>query len=546
MNTDSASAVSPNRQRYDGFGAYNAGDPSKKNGSLPRSDTSRRVWLLAAGLTALIIAWAVLGLTVERARLAVLNPRAQLGVEAAASFARLFGALVLFLFPTDKAGPRLRWLAAGFVVLGLGGLVFGYFLPLLDLYTELNTLIYASLFVRIIAGTLFVVGLLPRTPVPFARPAIVIALALVNAIGVAAVAGGEFLPSLIRGSNVTAVAARGDSLLPALTGWYFALSIIPLGLSIAAVVGAAREYRNKILGGWLVVAMVLLAGAQFHSFFWPTTYSPVLTTGDLLRLAFAAVVAVGAMLELRQIAAERAALLAAAEEQSRRLSELAVLKADFTAMVAHELGNPLAAVRACADVLATRQLGPEEQATALSVIQSETSVMTTLVADVQAAASVERFDFAVQPRAVPLGELMADAAAFARTLPGNHPFTMSGAPDVVVLADRDRIGQVLRNLLSNAAKYTSAGRPIELQATANGDCAHIAVVDHGNGIHPDDLARIFHKFGRGRDARGQKLPGVGLGLYLSRRIIRAHGGELEVHSTPGVGSVFGFNLEVVR
>ena len=70
----------------------------------------------------------------------------------------------------------------------------------------------------------------------------------------------------------------------------------------------------------------------------------------------------------------------------------------------------------------------------------------------------------------------------------------------------------------------------------------IEVVDHGSGIHPDDVVRIFEKFGRGRDARGRKVAGVGLGLYLLRRIMQAHGSDLTVDSELGEGSVFGFEL----
>jgi signal transduction histidine kinase len=74
----------------------------------------------------------------------------------------------------------------------------------------------------------------------------------------------------------------------------------------------------------------------------------------------------------------------------------------------------------------------------------------------------------------------------------------------------------------------------------------ITVADHGFGIHPEDVARIFEKFGRGRDPCDRKVAGIGLGLYLSRRIVRAHGGELSVDATTGVGAVFAFDLEVAR
>jgi signal transduction histidine kinase len=167
--------------------------------------------------------------------------------------------------------------------------------------------------------------------------------------------------------------------------------------------------------------MVLFAGSQVHQAFWPSAYTPVLTTATVLRFLFALTVAVGGLITLRHIAAERAALLAAEQEYSRRLAELAVLKADFTAMVAHELGSPIAAIRAWTDVLATDRMSPEHQAQAIASIRTETAVLNTLVADVHAVATIERDDFAVHTRAVPVSVLLSDAAAFARTLMGAPP-----------------------------------------------------------------------------------------------------------------------------
>ena len=512
--------------------------------SRPEDAGGRAIWFWALGLAALMIAWLVLGLAFEQVRVVIRSSRAQLGVETTSAFARLAAALVLFLFPAEKAGQRLRWVASGFVVLGIGGLLFSLGLQLLGVDPDLNTLIYASLVVRTVANVFFVVGLLPRTPPPLMRPAFVITLALSVTVMVAFTTGAYLLPRMTTVDNE--IVALGSSHMLGLTAWHWVVSVLPLGLAIAAVVGAVRHYRTGTLGGWLVLAMVLLAGVQLHTIIWPSPYSPVLTSAGLLRLAFAAVVAVGAFLELRRIAEEREALLASDREQIRRLTELAVLKADFTAMVAHELGNPLATVRGFAQVLATGKLGPEEQAEAFAIIQSEMNVLTALLADMQTAATVERDDFAVNLRGVRVSMLLAEASTLARSLPGDHPFTVNGSADAVVRADLYRIGQVLRNLLSNAAKYSPPGTPIELRVTVKGDRVCLEVADQGHGIHPDDLKRVFEKFGRGRDEAGRKIPGVGLGLYLSRRIIQAHGADLEVRSTPGVGSVFGFELEIVR
>lgn len=252
-------------------------------------------------------------------------------------------------------------------------------------------------------------------------------------------------------------------------------------------------------------------------------------------------------LRARLIAASRVTSLhRQLKEHSRRLSELTVLKADFTAMVVHELGSPLAAIRGFTEILATGELDPTDRANVLSAIQTEIDNLSTLVADVKDAAAVERDDFAVQSRPVPPDVLLADAATFAKTLPGDHPLiTTTAATHERIWADPERISQVLRNLLSNAAKYSPADTPIELRVTSGEGRVRIEVADHGRGIHPDDVTRIFEKFGRGRDQSGQKVAGVGLGLYLSRRILQAHGSELTLNSTPGTGSVFGFELESV-
>jgi PAS domain S-box-containing protein len=258
-------------------------------------------------------------------------------------------------------------------------------------------------------------------------------------------------------------------------------------------------------------------------------------------------------------------------ETNRRLGDLATLRADFTAMVAHELDTPLAVIRGYADMLATGELGPAQRERALSQIQSETEVLNALVEDVRIAASAERKDFAVVPRKVPVDELLDDAARFVVSLPGNHPLTLQHATDDAdwdgvragyadpfifggtaggpeVWADRYRIGQVLRNMLANAVKYSPEGTPIELRAVPDEAVGRvrIEVVDHGPGIHPNDMERIFEKFGRGRDPEGRRVSGLGLGLYLSRRILQAHGSDLEVNAAPDGGSVFSFDLESDR
>jgi signal transduction histidine kinase len=168
------------------------------------------------------------------------------------------------------------------------------------------------------------------------------------------------------------------------------------------------------------------------------------------------------------------------------------------------------------------------------------------VAAGRASADVERDDFHVLPRPTSVAALLAELAAYARTLPQTHAITIAPAPDTVVDVDPDRVGQVVRNLLTNAVRHTPAGTPITVHATPADGRVTFEVTDRGPGIAPEDQARIFEKFGRGRDATRQATPGRGLGLYLSRRILQAHGSDLRVTSTPGQGTAFHFTLEEAR
>ena len=268
---------------------------------------------------------------------------------------------------------------------------------------------------------------------------------------------------------------------------------------------------------------------------------------ELIEIPLLSTILVGVFLIARrraQAQAQLAALLAAEQEHSKRLSELTALKADFTAMVAHELGSPLLAIRVFADMLATGKLSPDAQAQVVSAVQAEANMLNALLADVQSAATVERADFAVHLRRVPLSVLLADASAYTNTLVGRHALITTCTTDTLVMADPERISQVIHNLLNNAAKYSPDDAPINLHARHDMGRVRIAVADTGCGIHPDDLLRIFEKYQRGRDCTGHRAAGAGLGLYVSRRIVQAHGTELTVASTLGVGSEFSFTLEL--
>lgn len=512
-----------------------------------------RLLISALGLSALILAWAVLNIANGWVGFATIVPTGfRGGMEAAISLARLFAAMVLILIIADGIGRRLRWVASGFVILGLGQLIFGYIEPIVVDSTDINQSLYEMILVRALAAALIIVGVVPREPPRFTWRA----AAGIFLIWHACIAGYWVLfelgavPQLVLVESLENAERLRIAPMSWLTGWHWAFAAVPFGLAVVAAIWALKRSLDGEIGAWLPLAIILQAGSELHDSLWPSAYgnSMLMNTADVLRLSMAAVVVVGGALELRRIASERVALLKAEKERARRLEELTALKADFTAMVAHELGYPLSAIRRLAEMLSRDGLDPELRNRALTTIIKETDALDNLVADVNATAAVERDDFEAELRPVEIGSLIYDAVAGTEAYDDSQPVeaTFDGVePCERVLADPDRIGQVLRNILCNAQKYTPDGTHISLSVKyADSGRVRIEVADSGPGIHPDDIERIFEKFGRGERGPNGHVVGAGLGLYLSRRIVQAHGSDIDVRSKLGSGSIFAFELEV--
>jgi PAS domain S-box-containing protein len=247
----------------------------------------------------------------------------------------------------------------------------------------------------------------------------------------------------------------------------------------------------------------------------------------------------------RHVEMDRAVMLASEREYSRQLQALTEMRADLAAMIAHELRSPISALRMMTSLLAPGELAPEVQAEMLSAANREIDQLDRLINDIEAAAEAEREDLSIQLHPVPLTVLLENARAFAQTSLREHRFSISGIPAVSVWCDPERISQVLRNLLDNVAKHTPPDTSVEIHAQRRGTRVRIEVADRGPGITEEEVALIFEKFARGRLAAARQTPGAGLGLYLSRLIVEAHGSDLTVETAPGSGTRFAFELGIV-
>ena len=500
--------------------------------------TKTTVWLIVIAA----VLWLTAILAIDDARFVVLAPTAKVGIEVILALSSLFGALVLLLFPTTSS-LRMQWIAAGFLVLGISGLTFGYLQPLVIEDIDLNRSRYVALLIQTIAGVIFAVGLVTERAPSLSIRVLATIIVATTLSGALLYRLSTDLPALVEIQELDSNVVLNQTTMPGLMATHWVLSLIPLSLAIVGAAGAVRWSNRNEIAAWIAIAMALRFGAQLHAMFWPSGYSPALTTSSLFRVALTFTVVLGGVLDLRRIAREREAMLASEQEYRRRLESLALLRADFTSMIAHELSRPVSAIRRFTEILEIGDLAPSQRYAA-ATIQNELDILSTLVNDVQSSARIERDDFQVRIEPIPLDDLLRDTHTYARALPGDHPVQVSIAEPVWVFADPERIRQVLQNLLSNAAKYSPHSSPIEVRAYREADTVRIDVIDQGFGIHPDDLDRVFEKFGRGRTPEGERIGGVGLGLYLSRRIVQAHGSDLIVRSSLDAGSVFTFSLRI--
>ena len=505
----------------------------------PRSRPELFALVTAGG----IAVWSCAIFAIPTLRFVVYTPRAKTGFDVSVALLSLFVALILFYFPDELERTRLQWMAVGFLILGFGALVFGYLLPVVGWSDDLNRAMYCSLIVRSAALAAMTIGLFPQNaPKATYRHVSMYLTGSLALVAIVAAIAANHLPPLISADNLEMLASHDGTVLDGLTWRHWALSVVPFGLALTATWGALRHAARLHQQEWIVAGMTLMAGSQLHSIFWPSAFSPILTTASILRLTFTLVVTAGTVLGLRRVALERAAVVAAQQDLVARLGELTRLRADFTAMVGHELASPIGSLQNYAAMLCAGNLDHELQVQTGMALQADADLLAALVADVRAAAT-ERAEFSVQAASVALDQLLGETMVFARTLP-EHPVRSEADFHGHVRCDRDRVMQVMRNLLGNVMRHTPRGTPVTLRANRVGAMVRIEVTDHGPGILPADRDRIFAKFSRGLAAEEGAVPGLGLGLYLSQRIVQAHGGELRLEDTPGGGATFWFTLPV--
>jgi PAS domain S-box-containing protein len=234
-------------------------------------------------------------------------------------------------------------------------------------------------------------------------------------------------------------------------------------------------------------------------------------------------------------------VIAAVRDVTRR-RELERFRDEYVGYISHDLKNPLSVIVLQARLLARsleRHASADERR-AVGVIADSAAFIDSLVRELLEMAYVESDQIELHPEPIELTGFLASVVDRALPTSERARVQLEIAGPAIVSAERSRIERVVVNLIQNAIKYAPPGSPITVRLAAPDGRAVVSVIDRGPGLAPEDQAHVFDKYKRASSAGAAE--GLGLGLYISRKIVEAHGGEIGVDSAPGHGARFFFRL----
>lgn len=232
--------------------------------------------------------------------------------------------------------------------------------------------------------------------------------------------------------------------------------------------------------------------------------------------------------------------------QAERMAQLEKVKTEFLKLASHELRAPVALLQGYLSMIADGSLGevPEPMGRVLPVLTAKAQEMNLMIEQLLETARLEDSRLVLDRGRHDLRAVAESAAEMVRPLvPASHRLELDlGPSEVAVEADAGRVTTILTNLIDNAVKYSPEGGSVLIRVEAAGDSALATVSDEGLGIAPEDMPRLFSRFGRLVTSDNSHINGTGLGLYLARELARMHGGDITCVSAPGAGSTFELRL----
>jgi PAS domain S-box-containing protein len=219
-------------------------------------------------------------------------------------------------------------------------------------------------------------------------------------------------------------------------------------------------------------------------------------------------------------------------------------KNDFIGMASHELKTPLTSLNAYLQMLQAKAVKAEDAftANALDKATNQVKKMTTLINGFLNVSRLESGKIYINHQRFDMAALVKEVEDEARVMVNTHRIIFAPVEETIVVADRDKIGQVINNFISNAVKYSPINSTIQVACTTENDVACVSVRDTGFGISADDQAKLFERYYRVESQQTQTIAGFGIGLYLCAEIIHRHDGKIWVNSEQGQGSTFYFSI----
>ncbi len=253
--------------------------------------------------------------------------------------------------------------------------------------------------------------------------------------------------------------------------------------------------------------------------------------------------------ERASLAIDNAKLYTEQVEARRKVEDLSRLKDEFLSIASHELRTPVTSIKGYTQLAKTliREEDLETSEEYLDIALDQIDRMSRLILELLDVSRIETGRLEMRHEPIPWTTFVRDVVQRHHTAVCDRRFHLNVPSDgVVVTGDRDRLEQVLGNLLENAVKYSPDGSEIFIDVKEQGNQIVTSVCDRGIGIPVDELGQIFERFHRGRQVSSTNYAGLGLGLYITRQIVERHGGSIWVESKEGSGTTFFFALPMTH
>lgn len=252
--------------------------------------------------------------------------------------------------------------------------------------------------------------------------------------------------------------------------------------------------------------------------------------------------------ERAALAIENAKLYTEQVDARRKVEDLSRLKDEFLSIASHELRTPVTSIKGYTQLAKTlireNDLGTSEEY--LDIALDQIDRMSRLILELLDVSRIETGRLEIRREAIDWPHFVRDVVQRHHTAVSDRHFHLDVPEGTRIIAgDRDRLEQVLGNLLENAVKYSPEGSDIWVELEEKGDQVVTSVSDRGIGIPSDELGQVFERFHRGRQVSSTNYGGLGLGLYITKQIVERHGGTIWVESKEGAGTAFHFSLPAV-